>query len=177
MIFLKFNVILGKKDDYSTINNINSLSNKKVYVLKNSILESMLKKQKNITIKTYESDRELVRLSRKDVLICVDKKTFETYSEKFKNFSVKYEETINKDYTFKLNGDATLYKLMNSYFKTLDPKDIATRGLDNYETTYKKGTMLAKIAEYLLYILIVVFIVFIVLYRFSKKIKIQKKIK
>ncbi len=170
-------VIIANKNNYYTFNSVASLKNQQVYVLKNSILENYLKKQKNITIKTYETEKELLKLNKKDILICLDKNTYLNYFSKLPNYSIKYESILDNKYSFKLNGDATLYKLMNNYFKTLDPKEMTIRGINNYEKTYKKGTLLSKIAEYLLYILIIIFIIFIILYKLTKKVKIQKKIK
>ncbi len=170
-------VIIAPKSNFEVINSISSLNSKQVYVLKNSILEQMLNKQKNITVKTYEKEKELLKLNKKDAIICLDKNTYNYYANKLNKYSVRYEDVIAQKYTFKLNGDATLYKLMNSYFKTLDPKVMTLKGVNNYEETYKKGTLLSHIAQYLLYILIFIFIVFIILYKFSKKVKIQKKIK
>lgn len=169
--------ILAPKNNYEVINSLDSLSKKQVYVLENSILERKLKEKKNITIKTYKNDHELLKINNPNAYIVLDTFTYYNYANKLNKYILKYSDYLDQTYTFKLNGDAILYKLMNSYYKTLDPKEIAYNGYHNYQQTYKHGTLISRIAKYLLVILFIIIIIIIVLYKYTKKIKIQKKIK
>ena len=68
--------VVAKESNPLVINSINSLSDKKVYVLKNSILEKYLNSIGGVDVKTYETERDLKKIARKDNYILMDLNTF-----------------------------------------------------------------------------------------------------
>lgn len=170
--------IIAPEESYLTIESISGLNKQTVYVLENSILENYLKNVGNINIKTYSDEKELFKLNSKNAIIFLDKQVFDAYSKnRLDNYTERASGYLNETYAFKLNGDATLYKLMDKYFTTLDPNEIKNIGMYNHNKTLKSGTILTKIAQILLYIFIGVLFIVIIVYRKSKKITLQKRTK
>lgn len=144
--------IIAPEESYLTIESISGLNKQTVYVLENSILENYLKNVGNINIKTYSDEKELFKLNSKNAIIFLDKQVFDAYSKnRLDNYTERASGYLNETYAFKLNGDATLYKLMDKYFTTLDPNEIKNIGMYNHNKTLKSGTILTKIAQILLY--------------------------
>ena len=171
-------VVIANKNNDLTIDSLNGLKNEKVYVLKNSLLASYLKKNGIKNIDYYENEKELKKINKKDNIVIIDKNSFEVYREDILDkYSIRTSFKTDDYYSFSINKDITLQKLMKNYFLTLNPKTMNITGLNNYYKTLKSGTILSKIAEYLIYIFIIGILVILYLYKKSKKIKLQKRIK
>ena len=121
---------------------------------------------------------DLFKLNKKDVYIVLDKNTFDYYSEnKLDNYTTRYEDYIDSEYTFKVRTDSALYKLLDKYISYLDEEEIIIEGLDNHYETIKNGSVITKIAEYIIYVVIIVILIALILFKKSKKIYIARKIK
>ena len=170
--------IVTREDDDLVINSINSLSDKNVYVLKNSILEKYLNSIGNINIKTYANDKDLKKIAKKDSIIVIDELSFEYYNKNIlDNYNQRYRNVLSDTYNFYISSDETFNLLFSKYIQTLDPNTIQVRGIHNHTITIKSGTILGKVAKYSLIIISFVVIALFFAYRSSKKIKIAKKIK
>ena len=171
-------VAVAPKDDNIVIKSLNSLIGEEVYVLNNSKIYDYVNGISGITIKTYNTTKDLLKLNKKDVYIILDKNTFDYYSDKkLDNYSARYEGFINNEYTFKVKNNSALYKLLDKYIGVMDENEMVLEGLLNHEETIKSGNLITKIAEYILYVVIIVAVVIIVFIKKSKKISIAKKIK
>lgn len=170
--------IVTREDDDLVINSINSLSDKNVYVLKNSILEKYLNSIGNINIKTYANDKDLKKIAKKDSIIVIDELSFEYYNKNIlDNYNQRYRNVLSDTYNFYISSDETFNLLFSKYIQTLDPNTIQVRGIHNHTITIKSGTILGKVAKYSLIIIFFFVIALFFAYRSSKKIKIAKKIK
>lgn len=170
--------IVTREDDDLVINSINSLSDKNVYVLKNSILEKYLNSIGNINIKTYANDKDLKKIAKKDSIIVIDELSFDYYSKNIlDDYNTRYRNVLSDTYNFYISSDETFNLLFSKYIQTLDPNTIQVRGIHNHTITIKSGTILGKIAKYSLIIICIIIIILFLAYRSSKKIKIAKKIK
>lgn len=170
--------IVTREDDDLVINSINSLSDKNVYVLKNSILEKYLNSIGNINIKTYANDKDLKKIAKKDSIIVIDELSFDYYSKNIlDDYNTRYHNVLSDTYNFYISSDETFNLLFSKYIQTLDPNTIQVRGIHNHTITIKSGTILGKIAKYSLIIICIIIIILFLAYRSSKKIKIAKKIK
>lgn len=170
--------IVTREDDDLVINSINSLSDKNVYVLKNSILEKYLNSIGNINIKTYANDKDLKKIAKKDSIIVIDELSFDYYSKNIlDDYNTRYRNVLSDTYNFYISSDETFNLLFSKYIQTLDPNTIQVRGIHNHTITIKSGTILGKIAKYSLIIICIIFVILFLAYRSSKKIKIAKKIK
>lgn len=170
--------IVTREDNDLVINSINSLSDKNVYVLKNSILEKYLNSIGNINIKTYANDKDLKKIAKKDSIIVIDELSFDYYSKNIlDDYNTRYHNVLSDTYNFYISSDETFNLLFSKYIQTLDPNTIQVRGIHNHTITIKSGTILGKIAKYSLIIICIIIIILFFAYRSSKKIKIAKKIK
>ena len=93
---------------------------------------------------------DLFKLNKQDVYIILDKYTFDYYSEnRLDNYTARFTDHINTDYTFKVRTDSALYQLLDKYISFLDEDQIIIEGLDNHYETIKSGGLITKIAEYI----------------------------
>ena len=170
--------IVAKESNPLIINSINSLSDKKVYVLKNSILEKYLNSIGGVDVKTYETERDLKKIARKDNYILMDLNTFNYYNKKIlSDYNIRYTNVLSDTYNFYVSNNETFNLLFSKYIQTQDPKDIKIKGIYNHTITVKSGTILGRIAKYSLIIIALAIILIILAIKSTKKIKIAKKIK
>ena len=170
--------VVAKESNPLVINSINSLSDKKVYVLKNSILEKYLNSIGGVDVKTYETERDLKKIARKDNYILMDLNTFNYYNKKIlSDYNVRYTNVLSDTYNFYVSNNETFNLLFSKYIQTQDPKDIKIKGIYNHTITVKSGTILGRIAKYSLIIIALAIILIIIAFRSTKKIKIAKKIR
>ena len=171
-------VVAAKRDNNTVIKSIYSLIGNTVYVQENSKIYDFVKNINGINIKTFSTMNDLFKLNKKDVYIVLDKNTFDYYSEnKLDNYTTRYEDYIDSEYTFKVRTDSALYKLLDKYISYLDEEEIIIEGLDNHYETIKNGSVITKIAEYIIYVVIIVILIALILFKKSKKIYIARKIK
>lgn len=162
------------------VSNINSLSNKTVYVLENSYLYDHIKNIPDIRVITYKKTNELKKILNKNSIVVVDKYTYDYYITNLTNdFTIRYANTLDKEfYTFRYTNDSdTFFKIFNAFVKTLDPKDLLRTGISSYNEVDNKGKIVGNIAKILL-ILVAVLVIVIIVYRKSiHKVKLNTKIK
>ncbi|MBR1416193.1 MAG: diguanylate cyclase [Bacilli bacterium] len=171
-------VIAAKNTNGLVVNSISTLQNLEISVLENSILSSYLSNVSNVKINTYKSISDLKKLGKKNAIIMLDKETFDYLkTNDLKDYTIRYTNTTDSTYNFKLNTDDSFYRLFNAFVTTQDPEFIRISGLYNHEKTIKKGSIFGTIAVYILVIIVALSLVLYILYRSSKKIKISKKIK
>lgn len=170
--------IITRNNNKVVINSIESLRNKEVYVLENSLLFNYLNKLGYVNVKTYKDDKALEKLIKKDVIIMMDKEIYDYYANtKLDNYIVKYTDKLDETYTFKTKEKDSFYLLFNKYISTLDNKEVISTGLYNHKVTVKNGTLAGTIAKYSLFLIAIIVALVIIAYKSSKKIKITKKIK
>lgn len=151
---------------------------KTVYVQENSKIYDYVSNISGIDVKTFSTTKDLFKLNKKDVYIVLDKYTFDYYSDnRLDNYTARYSNYIDSVYTFKVRTDSALYRLLDKYISVLDENSIIFEGLDNHYETIKSGSVITKIAEYILYIVIIAIIIALIVIRKSKKISIARKIK
>lgn len=174
---IKYSVI-ARRDNNIAINSLKSLKDKTVYVEENGALIKYLANISGITIKTYSSEKELLRLNKKDAIIVIDSNIYDYYANtKLDNYTVRYTDTVSSSYTFKVNKNEILTKLIDKYFSTLDRNVILNEGLENHYNTVKTGVVLSTIAKYIIYLIFIAVIVLLILIRKTKKVYIANKIK
>ncbi len=170
--------VIANRNNNEVIKSINSLIGKTVYVQSGSKLYDYLSNINGINIKTFSTTKELLKLNKKDVYIVLDKNTFTYYSNNdLNNYTERYSDYINSEYSFKVRTDSALYRLLDKYISYLDEEKIIIEGLDNHYETIKDGSIITKIAEYILYIIIIAIILALLIIKKSKKISIARKIK
>lgn len=171
-------VVIAQESNPLIINSISSLTEKEVYVQKNSILEKYLSSLGGIKIKTFESEKELKKISKKDIIIVIDKEVY-NYQKKstLSDYTIRYSNTLSDTYNFYVKGNDTFKLLFSKYIQTLDPEEIRVKGTYNHTYTMKSGTILGQVAKYSLIVIFAFVIIIYLVYRSTKRIKIAKKIK
>ena len=171
-------VVVANEANPLVVNTVSSLSGQTVYVMKNSLLENYLSTVGGINIKTYESQKELKKIAKKDNIIVLDKENYNYYHQSFlAGYNVRYTNSLSETYNFYVKSNDTLKLLLNKYMLTLDPNQMVISGTYNHTITVRSGTIIGKIAKYSIIIVILIIIVAYLTYRSTKKIKIAKKIK
>lgn len=171
-------VVAARRDNNTVVKLIYSLIGETVYVQENSKIYDYIKNISDINIKTFSTTKDLFKLNKKDVYIILDKNTFDYYSDKkLDNYTARYSDYISNEYTFKVRTNSALYRLLDKYIGVMDEDEMVLEGLNNHYDTIKSGSIITKIAEYILYIAIIVVIVIFVLFKKSKKVSIARKIK
>ena len=173
---IKYYVIAPRSNNV-VVDSLNSLQNKTVYAMQDSIIYDNLKNIVSIDLKTYKKTSELKKLA-KDSIVVLDYDTYlDLANTTLKNYSPRYAGSLNTPYTFRIREDNAFAKLFKAYITLSDAKQIRVTGLNSYKMTLESGTILGTIAKYILYFLIIFVILMYVLYRRARKIKISKKIK
>lgn len=171
-------VVAARRDNNTVVKSIYSLIGETVYVQENSKIYDYIKNINDINVKTFSTTKELFKLNKKDVYIILDKNTFDYYSDKkLDNYTSIYSDFISNEYTFKVRTNSALYRLLDKYVGVMDEDEMVLDGLNNHYDTIKSGSIITKVAEYILYIAIIVVIVIFVLFKKSKKVSIARKIK
>ena len=171
-------VVAARRDNNTVVKSIYSLIGETVYVQENSKIYDYIKNINDINVKTFSTTKELFKLNKKDVYTILDKNTFDYYSDKkLDNYTSRYSDYISNEYTFKVRTNSALYRLLDKYVGVMDEDEMVLDGLNNHYDTIKSGSIITKVAEYILYIAIIVVIVIFVLFKKSKKVSIARKIK
>ena len=174
---INYDIIANRKNNL-TVSSLKSLQHKTVYVEEFSMLQKYLLTIRGINIETYSSEKELLKLNKKDVIILIDSNIYDYYANtKLDNYTSRYSGALNSTYNFKINNNVTLNKLLNKYISTLDKKVIITEGLQNHYNTVKTGIILGTIAKYLIYLVVLGVIVLLLVIRKTKKVYIARRIK
>ncbi len=170
--------ILADKEDDIVIKSLKSLNNVTVYVEENTALYDYLKSNSQINLKTYKDLKELKKLIKKQEIIVVDNNVY--YANRFgifNEYSVRFSEIVDSNYSFKTDTNETFTKLFAKYVNIKDPAKTEYKGIYNYELTFRTGRITGAIAKYFMYILIIAVLIFLYAYKLTKKIKLSKKIK
>lgn len=170
--------IATNKDNYLVVNSLNSVKNKTVYVEENSNVYNYLKNHEFTKLETYKNEKELKKYKRQGVIIAIENASYKYYQNNIlKNYSVRYTETVNISYNYKLNGDATLNKLFTKFVAFQDPGQLKYQGLYSYSRTKANGTFIVELARYALYMIAIGLIVLYFVYKSRNKVKIGTKIR
>ena len=171
--------IATNKDNDITFNSVYGLINKRVYVLKDSVLNKYLNSISGIDVRTYDNIEELYSLNNKNEIIVLDTYQFNYLANnKLNNYSSKYNTLINNSYNFKIEENhSVLNTLFNSYINIVDESTMINDGINLHESIINHGNLLNTIAKYIILSIIAIIVIFYLLFKNSKKIKIGKRIK
>ena len=167
------------EDSDLVINSLDSLKDKTVYVEENTILLSLLSKNSNLNIKTYNREKEWKKITKKkDSIIIIDASLGDYHSKgDLRKFKKIYEEKSDSTYSLgSLNND-NFNKLLTNYINYLDNNTIKQTGFYHNKLTEKQGNVVSTIAQYSFYFIVVIGIILLLIFHNTKKVRIAKKIK
>ena len=84
---------------------------------------------------------------------------------------------MNVTYSLKSLGNETLNTLLTRYFNYLDNKVLTNLGIPESELLEKRGSFIGSLARWILWTIIIIAGILLLIYRSSKKVRLQKKIK
>lgn len=174
---LYYDVYVSSKKE-TIIHSFNSLKNLTLYVENNSLLQQNLSKIQGLNLQTYEKDKIDKVLKDKDNIIVMDS-MLGKYLEKstLKNYTSRYHDSLNVNYSLKSTQSEDFNLLMSKYMSYLDNSLLLEKGLYSASVTESKGAFMNSVAKYILYSVVVILAILLIIYRSSKKVRMQKKIK
>lgn len=167
-------VVLGTVKDGAVITTFESLKNKDVYMLKDSLLTKYFVENSKANIKEVSSIDQLTKDSK---LIIVDKEIYNYYkNNKFSKYEVLYSDMMNNDYSFMVsNQDAEFYDLFNYIISTNSYYNYRISGLNSLDLSLVERTSFEELYLIVLgVVLLPILIVFALCIFFRRKKKITE---
>lgn len=160
------------------IHSFNSLKDITLYVENNSLLQQNLSKIQGLKLETYEKDKLDKVLKDENNIIIIDSLVGK-YLEKstLKNYTSRYHSYLNVNYSMKSTQSEDFNLLMTKYISYVDNNLMVEKGMHSASVTESKGAFVNSLAKYLLYSVLVILVILFIIYRSSKKVRMQKKIK
>ena len=160
-----------------TITSLSTLKDK-VYVQKNSKIAKYLAENTNLNIGYYDTQKDMIKLAKKKEIIAIDSNMFAYYhTNSLKKYASRYHITINNSYSFRIKNDENLVRIFKAYIRSLDPEVIKYEGIYNHAKTVFKGSVRAKIAQYIMFIFAAAAIAIVFFFKKGKHLKVAKKIR
>lgn len=170
-------VVLGVPKDGMVVQTFESLKNKDVKMLKNSLITKYFTENSKANIREVDS---IDQLSRGNGLIIVDKEVYNYYkSNKFSKYEVLYTDYINNDYTFMVHKEnEEFYNLFNYIITTNSYYNYRLNGLNALNLSLVERTSFEELYLIVLGLVllpIVIVVACLVFFKRKKKITEVKK--
>lgn len=172
-------VVLAHQSNDIVVDNISSLKSTKVTMLKDNALTKYFKEQDSFAIKEEENVKKLLKNLNEDSVILIDKVVYEANKTgKLKDFSIRYMEDNNIGYNFLTKKSRkTLPEMLDFYLTTTSAKQLVEKGTYNTVENIKNNTILGFVLTNIVYVIIIILIILAILWKYRKRVKVQKKIK
>lgn len=172
---VKIDIVMNNSDP-RVYSSVEALKDTVVYAKENTLVAYHLSTL-GINVKTYKKDIEAIKLLKDNNIVALDNLNYIVFKEENENYSSRLELDTNTTYNFVSGNDSMFNRLLTYYVSTLDKNEMTYVGLDNYNRTMKSGTIVYKITKYALIIIVAVLFVTFIIYKLSKRVHIQKRIK
>lgn len=148
---------LVRNDSKLDITSTNSLTNKEVYVIKNSKIEKYLK-DLDIKVKSYDSYEELFNKKiSKDSVIAIEFSNYEFYKSRYlNNYHVSYIDSNTLQYGFVLNEKNKLFNDLFAFYLEYNNTVNSIELLDNAVYKYEGINIFLVVAVIVLLIIVVI---------------------
>lgn len=172
-------VILTHASNTKTFETLSTLADSEVNMLSKMNLTTVMKSKKLFNIKEYNTAKDLFKGINKESILIVDKDFYEYYKTKeFKNYVVKYSDTINVKNNFLLiSGKPAFSNLFNFYMTLKSDKEMRSISTQKIYGDSKNNIILSFFIKNIIYISLSIILVIVVLYKLAHKIRLSKKIK
>lgn len=130
-------VILSNINYSNIVNNIYSLSNKKVNVVAGTKIETYLKNN-GIKVVTHDSLEDLVSNLKRNSIVAMDMENYEYYkSKELLNFKIDYSISLDDKYNYVVNADNKVFaELFNFYLEYNSVQEVIN---DGYASVFEKN--------------------------------------
>lgn len=173
---LEYYIVLPKTNT-DTINSVTYLENKTIYVNENSKLKNSFSNISGVKLKTYKTQKDLKKISKNKEIIVLDKNEYNSCNKNLKNYVIKFNGLSSDKLNYRFNKKSGFSTLFDKYLNSLDLKEYANKGVNNYEEVYKKGELFNVLARGTLVLIFFLLIVAAAFVKKARKINIAKKIK
>ena len=172
-------VVLAHNSNNIVVNNIYSLKDSKVTMLKNNDLTKKFKNKDIFAIEEVENVKQLFKKTDENTIIVIDKIVYDSYkNSKFKKYNIVYQDENIALYNFLINkNNETLYNLFDYYISVNSNKKIASKASYDTYKAIKGNTAFGFIINNILYFTLGLLIVLFIIWKFKNKVKVKKKIK
>ena len=170
--------VYAHKENPIVIKSIESLKNKTIYVEENSYLQTRLSVLDGCTLIPFDLSDINKILNDPDNLILLDKQVGNyLLNSRLGEYTSRFSYTLNSTYSIKSIGNSTFNTLLSRYFNYLDNNTITNEGFYESEILAERGSFIGSLARWALWSIIIIFAILVLIYRSSKKVRLQKKIK
>ncbi len=162
-------VIISKNSNNIVINNLTSLTGKKVRALKSSAISETLKENK-VDVEEVDNVKNLLH-TKNNEMIALDLETYNYYKNMLSNFKVDYEFSLDSNYKFVLNNsnnNKTFNKFFNFYLSYANKKQTINDAHFEIDNLLKKPSLLKSVV-YLLSVAVVLFFSVFGVYNFTNR--------
>lgn len=168
--------IIGPIKNAFKVSNLMDLSNIEVYALKDSKVANKLKENNKINIKTVNTEKDLLKLIRKQKIVALNTDTYNYLkNNKIKNYTVIYQEYL-PNYSFKYqNSNDTFSKIFSNYVNYLSDYNMNNNGLLSFRNAESSGNLISTFAKYILIVISVIVVILAIVFTSKKHIKINTK--
>ena len=160
------------------INSVETLvGNENVYVEEKSLLANGLSSL-NITANTFTLSEIDKVLKEEENIILLDTKVGSFLQRTtLEDYDLRYQKNMGITYAFKSTGNEVLNTLLSRYVNYLDNESLSITGYYNGTRLSERGNLFSSFATYALFALVIALAILLLIYRSSKKVKLQKKVK
>ncbi len=174
---IKFNIYAHESNPI-VINSLSTLKNYIIYVEENTTLHQKLIGIEGLQVKTYKKDKLNTILKDKSNLIAMDSLKGEYLRRSdLEKYSSRFQLNLNNTYSIRSLGNETLNTLLLRYFNYFDQNTLINKGNFLASLAETKGSFINSLAKYALYMIILTVIILGLIYRSSKRVRMQKKLK
>ncbi len=161
-----------------TINSIESLKNYTIYVEDNTTLYQKLLTYEGLNIKTYKAENRNDILKNKENILAMDSLKGEYLRKsQLKKYSSRFHYNLKSTYALRSLGNETLNTLLTKYINYVDNTKLINQGIFSAANAESRGSFLNSLAKYALYSVVLITVILLLIYRSSKKVRMQKKLK
>ena len=160
------------------ISSLTTLGDTPLYVEENSLLYQNLASINGLNLVTYKKDELSKVLRDENNLVVMDDQVGEYLRRSsLKKYHSRYTAELNVNYSLKSTGSETFNLLLAKYMNYIDQGTFIEKGIYSASVTESKGSFLSSLAKYALYSVILIILILLLIYRSSKRIRMQKKIR
>ncbi len=160
------------------ISSLTTLGDTPLYVEENSLLYQNLASINGLNLVTYKKDELSKVLKDENNLVVMDDQVGEYLRRSsLKKYHSRYTAELNVNYSLKSTCSETFNLLLAKYMNYIDQGTFIEKGIYSASVTESKGSFLSSLAKYALYSVILIILILLLIYRSSKRIRMQKKIR
>ncbi len=170
-------VLIPNKSDL-VVNSIYDLTGKEVKMLKDRSIKNVYNGKNIFSIVEVDNINTLIK-DKNDNTILIEKEVYDFYkTNKLKKYKIAYIDSEYVYDSFLLNNSNNPFnKLFSFYISTLSAKEISNEMVNKSLNDLNRNKLVTLILDNVFFLIIILLIVGYIVYRYTNKLKLSKKIK